>query len=176
MNPFVVPRNASPTVQVAKTDYAVNEGDFITDTDDGPRTFQEGDRRDYPWKDMSKASGICFQRSELTPAAVLDGLSNTYLIGEKYVSWQGYDTSFDLGYDQSMYMGVDIDINRWVTKPPKHDGYALGTRQFGSAHPQACNFVFCDGSVHAIAYTINAELHRRLGNRHDGQPIDGHAF
>ena len=45
MNPFVVPRNASPTARVAKTDYAVNEGDFITDTDDGPRTFQEGDRR-----------------------------------------------------------------------------------------------------------------------------------
>ena len=30
----------------------------------------------------------------------------------------------------------------------------------------------CDGSVHAIGYDIDFEIHRRLGSRADGKPAD----
>jgi prepilin-type processing-associated H-X9-DG protein len=43
---------------------------------------------------------------------------------------------------------------------------------FGSAHSNGCNFVFCDGSVRTISYGINILVHKRLANRMDGLPID----
>jgi prepilin-type processing-associated H-X9-DG protein len=48
--------------------------------------------------------------------------------------------------------------------------------RFGSAHASGCNFGFCDGSVRTISYQIDPEVHRRLGNRRDGLPIDGSRY
>lgn len=172
-NPIVVPRNANWQAQVAKTDYAVNEGDYITGTHEGPTTLQQGDSGAFAWADTTLATGIAFQRSQVSPAGVTDGLSNTYLLGEKYVSVTGYYDHSDSGYDQSAYSGVDLDINRWVLDPPLHDADAIEERRFGSAHPGGCQMVLCDGSVRTISYQIDAEVHRRLGNRMDGKPLGG---
>jgi hypothetical protein len=170
-HPSLIPRNAQWVASVAKSDYAVSEGDYITDTREGPATLQEGDSGAYAWKDTSLATGICFQRSEVRPADITDGLSNTYMIGEKYVNYKHYDTADDLGHDQCMYTGVDVDINRWVLNPPLEDSRSSDMRRFGSAHAGACHFVLCDGSTRSISYSIDAEVHRRLGNRRDGFPV-----
>ncbi len=120
-HPFLVPYNADWIDEVAKTDYAVSEGDYITDTGPGPRSLAEGDSGKFAWKDTKKATGISFQRSEVAPASVHDGLSQTYLVGEKRVVRDAIDTFDDSGYDQSMYSGVDLDLNRWVLAPPLPD-------------------------------------------------------
>ena len=44
--------------------------------------------------------------------------------------------------------------------------------RFGSAHSSGCNFVFCDGSVHTISYSIDGLTYMYLGNRKDLQAID----
>ncbi len=52
-NVMVPPFNADWVPWVAKTDYAVNEGDFITDTPAGPATLAEGDSVTYDWSDTT---------------------------------------------------------------------------------------------------------------------------
>jgi prepilin-type processing-associated H-X9-DG protein len=49
-------------------------------------------------------------------------------------------------------------------------------RRFGSAHPGGCHFVFCDGAIKLITFQIDAEVHRRLGNRQGGKPVDRDQF
>lgn len=159
------PHNAEWVPQVAKTDYAVNEGDFITNTGEGPGTLEEGDQRNYPWPDTSLATGICYLRSEVRPAEITDGMSNTYLVGEKYVSVPNYDTYSDFGHDQSMYSGVDLDVSRWVLETPRRDAAVVDKFRFGSAHADGCHFLFCDGSVRSVNYSIDRNVHQHQGTR-----------
>ena len=58
----------------------------------------------------------------------------------------------------------------------RHARATYNSATFGSAHANGFHMAFCDGSVQMISYTINQETHRRLGNRKDGQAIDGKAF
>jgi len=56
-------------------------------------------------------------------------------------------------------------------QPPKRYLWA-----FGGPHPGGWQAVFCDGSVHFMSYDMDLLLHRNLGNRQDGNPIDGSQF
>jgi prepilin-type N-terminal cleavage/methylation domain-containing protein/prepilin-type processing-associated H-X9-DG protein len=168
-NQFFPPFNAIPTANVAKIDYAVNEGDYITNTGTGPPTLAIGDSPAYVWLDVSQATGVCFQRSELRWADIKDGLSATYLVGEKYVMATAYQSAADPGYDQSWNSGVDLDMNRWTIDPPRQDASTQYERRFGSAHAGGCHMALCDGSVRFVNYSIDAATHRALGHRRDGK-------
>jgi prepilin-type processing-associated H-X9-DG protein len=75
----------------------------------------------------------------------------------------------DFGDDQAAYIGDDRDIRRWTEEPPLRDQRDLDAPDsFGSRHPSSWNALFADGSVHSLSYTLDAEIHRAQGNRHDG--------
>ena len=187
--------NCDPTNVTSRSDYAANAGDqpicqFGNNPDGwGPPSLEEGDRPDYPWPNTSSFTGIAFLRSTVRVADVRDGTSNTYMIGEKYLNPDDYTTGLDGGDDEGIFCGFANDNQRTAYRgwPPAQDrpGDArlfeiepgqLSTCSFGSAHAGVCNFVFCDGSVHQISYALDPEVHRRLGNRYDGLPIDGSTF
>lgn len=170
-HPSVIPVNADWVPVVAKTDYAINEGDHPTGTDGGPNSVSEGDSPGYPWTSMSEATGVSFLRSRVRRSEISDGLTNTILAGEKNVTVDGYLTSSDPGNDQSMYSGVDWDVNRWTTEPPIPDGSVPASTRFGSAHASGCQVIFCDGHVAMIAWSIDQNIFRLLGNREDGEVI-----
>ena len=165
-----ITRNARPVQRTYKTDYAICEGDFITDTREGPQTLAEGDNPSYRWRQL-EATGISFQRSRIRPAEIRDGLSVTYVLGEKHVDRSAYDTLDDLGYDQSLLAGVDLDLNRWVINRPLRDSQRGSSREFGSAHSSGWNVAFCDASVRRLTFHIDPIVHARLGNRRDGLTV-----
>ncbi len=140
---------------------------------------------DADWDNLpggaNHATGVTFRRSMIAAAHVRDGTSNTYLYGEKYLCPDYYSDGSGYASDQGWDLGYDYDINVWTVPDaecvPRQDrpGLYYG-RAFGSAHPSGFQVVFCDGSVHAMSYSLDPTVHRWLGNRKDGQAIAAGAF
>jgi hypothetical protein len=107
-------------------------------------------------------------RSRITAAHVRDGLSRTYLVGEKYLSVGNESTGMDQSDDWSMYTGYQDDVCRTTYQPPGRAGNELKTCRFGSSHPAAWHVAFCDAAVRGLSYEIDPAVHRSLGNRADG--------
>ena len=151
-----------------KTDYAVNGGSVDPKLGYIPLTLEQGDDALFPWQDISSGNGICYLRSEVKTGQITDGMSNTYLFGEK---WVRTDALRDLGDDTAMYCGYDKDNTRWTNLPPVADNDEEHWDQFGSAHPGIVLFTMCDGSTRSIAIEIDPEIHQCLGARNGGNVV-----
>ncbi|MCX7429098.1 MAG: DUF1559 domain-containing protein [Planctomycetia bacterium] len=167
---------------VAKMCYCVNGGTVLLGIQSLPFTLDDA-RSFTNWIDTSSCNGIAHQRSQTRVADVSDGTSNTYLLGEKNVDPERYDTYSRPGDSQSMFNGHDHDNTRYAGIDVHFDPareYALipDTRGeshhecFGGPHPGACLFAFCDGSVHSISYSIALAVHGELAARNDGKAVN----
>jgi prepilin-type N-terminal cleavage/methylation domain-containing protein/prepilin-type processing-associated H-X9-DG protein len=206
---------------VAKGDYAGNSGGAFMHATIGnsasqsfssyPQTLTEGDNFAWPnmttpqepgtstpTQNMEYQNGVIFAASEVKPAQIVDGLSKTYLVGEKFVAPKAYDdnkaygtSTGGYGDNQSMYIGYEWD-NQRVAYSPKH---VLSTKvadfqpsadsdapaddikavtAFGSAHAGGLNMAFCDGSVQSVSYDIDSNLHREQAIRNDEGDVEGY--
>lgn len=174
-------RLAGPITGIALMDYAANGGelfDSATGFGAGPGTLAEGDagrwgkRGVFP--DLTNVTGITHVRSKFSASDVSDGLSNTYLVGEKYVNAADYATTSDLGDDQGPFASDERDSVRWAVF---FGGYLAPQRDivnvdyswnWGSAHATSFSMARCDGSVTGMSYSVDEATHRRLANRRDG--------
>jgi type II secretory pathway pseudopilin PulG len=112
--------------------------------------------------------GMAYRMSRLQAASVFDGLSNVYLLGEKYVPADAYESGTDPGDNGPMLVGYSAGNVRWGVEPPTPDRQrGLHPTAFGSAHPAGWNSAFGDGSVRTLTYTIDADLHKKLSSRDD---------
>lgn len=159
---------------VLKTDYAINSGDTGVNQYSGPDTIEEATSTTYKWPANGTFTGVSFQRSEVTVPMVTDGLSHTYLLGEKYLDPASYINGADKGDNDAATQGFDNDMCR-IAGPgngPMPDTRGVSRILiFGSAHAEGFQMVFCDGSVHMIDYEIDPDVHSHLANRADGQSI-----
>lgn len=127
------------------------------------------------------SNGILIRRDELTFSDVTDGLSNTYLVGEKahedstqdIPGWLGVENYPGNGDNASPLLSLtNYPINYFQGSETNggviNNSYRKG---FSSFHPGGVQFVFGDGSVHFISETINVNTHRDLGRRADGNVL-----
>ena len=140
-----------------------------------PKGYTQIDTFNFPpEKDQS---GVNFLGAEISIAQITDGTSKVYMVGEKYVNPDQYesDGQADGGDNHSCYQGFDWDINRWATDawPATQDRPGLDAYQrFGGPHAGVWQAVFCDGSVHVLPFEMENTIHKRLANRFDGEAID----
>lgn len=152
---------------IARSDYAANAGNRISG---------------WSGYNTTNQTGVIYDRAGLRKSAIQDGLSNTYLIGERFLNPDFYTDGSSSGNDQGWTVGHDFDVFRCTdfkandpitssTYAPRRDQPGINIREsFGSAH-EVFHMALCDGSVHSISYSITPETHYRLGNRSDGSPI-----
>jgi prepilin-type N-terminal cleavage/methylation domain-containing protein/prepilin-type processing-associated H-X9-DG protein len=122
------------------------------------------------------ATGIEYCGSLIRVSDIKDGVSNTYMLGEKYLNPDEYATGNDAGDNEDALMGDNQDISRWFYSasvpllqdtPGQYNGVS-----FGSAHSSGFQMAFCDGSVQMMNYTINITVHGQLCDRRDGKVVD----
>ena len=183
------PKPYGDVAMVARADYAINGGSSHVFSSIGPIDFAQGDDPKY-WKTGTSTvnfSGISHMRTAVAARRISDGLSSTYLVGEKSVETDQYATGQSIGDNESMYAGYCTDLHRFagaverIAMPvplppfvqPLNDNEtatpainaAIG---FGSAHATGFHMAYCDGATHFIGYDIDPEVHFRAGHRSDG--------
>jgi prepilin-type N-terminal cleavage/methylation domain-containing protein len=153
-----------------------------------------GDRNSYPagYLDDPTANGAIIQgkatevdgvvttwHSRTSLASIIDGTSNTIMVGEKHIyptkfgtaesDMAGYHGGWDAPRNIGRVGGPEFPIASGPTFFVENSDD--DERVFGSCHPGICQFVFCDGSVRSLLVSIPVDVYRLLCVRNDGQPI-----
>lgn len=103
-----------------------------------------------------------------TIQTIQDGSSNTVLVGTKYVQLSQYGRTAGNGWDEGILQGA------WGG--PGRDSYTFlqdstvaANNQWGGAFPGGSMFLFGDGAVRTIPYSINGTQFQYLMRPDDGQ-------
>lgn len=124
----------------------------------------------------AREDGIFAFKNKISFPQVVDGTSNTLMLGEKWLKPADYQTGTGDGDKNSCWIGGKVDTLRSSNgekRPPQRDPTPGDHhRAFGSPFPGGCNFAFADGSVRLIRYTIPPRTFGYLCSRDDGNPID----
>jgi hypothetical protein len=124
---------------------------------------------------------VIYGGSETTAGQIPDGLSNTFLLGEKNLDPKHYNTGMNINDNQGAYTGFNWDNCRVVktNAPPSPDTYgttgnnvnSTWASRFGSAHKDIWQVAYCDGSVSNLSFSVSIRVATQLANRRDGGPV-----
>ena len=147
----------------ARTDYAINGGCSTAAGSNG----KDGGSINF----VLEHDGVWAMGRRTSVKNIVDGLSNTYLVGEKAMDVLHYATGEDVG-DRAPIAGLNDNFGaansyvRFAASPaaPDIEKNCLACHNFGSAHADAWNVSMADGSVHAVSYSMDVRLHRMLAS------------
>ncbi len=144
----------------ARTDYAMNGGPAEIDHEATPN------RREAPAIKLT-GDGVWVLGSRTKLNRLRDGLSQTYLVGEKAMDLDKLDTGDGFGDRSPLagYHGVSISSHsyvRYAARAPKRDhaSNCLECHDFGSIHSAGWNVAFADGHVAMMDYSLDLFVHR----------------
>jgi prepilin-type N-terminal cleavage/methylation domain-containing protein len=171
----------------ARCDYAANGGENFVWYGPGPGSLAAAPG--YAFPSARDHTGIVMVHNRFKFTDITDGLSNTFMIGEKSICPDYCLTGQSLGDDQGPFVADERDSYRaaaWDCEPncstanlmpPQEDTPGVDdTFGFGSAHSGGLYFVLCDASVRFVNYSITEMVYRRLANRKDGCTLDPNQF
>ncbi|QDT98642.1 DUF1559 domain-containing protein [Gimesia aquarii] len=144
-------------------------------------------------------NGILFLNSSIKMRDVIDGTSNTFLVGESrwwfavgqnspygtYFTWASSTRNASNSSHVNVVAAAVDPINTPLvdyfpsdgpyTNHPAGIGAVVGThtRCFGSWHVGGAHFTMADGSVQFVGENIDLALYRQLAQRQDGLPLGG---
>ncbi|MEM9586480.1 MAG: DUF1559 domain-containing protein [Planctomycetota bacterium] len=142
----------------ARTDYAMNGGPALLDAESDKLIHHQAD-------------GIWIFGQVNRFRRVLDGTSQTYLIGEKAMDSLHYRSGECFGDRSPVAGAADLRATthsyvRYAARQPgvdvKHN--CKSCHDFGSAHFAGWNVAMADGSVRMMGYGLDLQLHRHLAS------------
>ena len=152
--PLVEPYLSRYGERGARTDYAMNGG---------PALVSELDDRVI----INQYDGAWVLGKRVKLNRVFDGLSYTYLLGEKAMDSLRYATGDCFGDRAPLAGWHDTRVSshsyvRYAARSPQIDSVdnCLVCHDFGSAHPAGWNAAMSDGSVRLFNYSMDMEVHR----------------
>jgi prepilin-type N-terminal cleavage/methylation domain-containing protein len=163
----------SATVTGALGDYAGNHGDLSPGATGAATDFYYGGNGTGVLI-TSRARCVAGKPTEWIDRIrihnVSDGLSNTFLAGERHVPMTRLGILPD---DGSVYDGNSFHFASRLAGPGAQlarsvNDLSAGVYSFGSWHQEVCHFLMADGSVRAVSDQISTTVLGSLSNRHDG--------
>jgi prepilin-type N-terminal cleavage/methylation domain-containing protein len=148
--------NVPPSPMGAKCDYAACAGDDRDEVGLGG-----------PFEPPVDLRGIIGVKSTVRFADITDGLSNTLMVGEKFLHPLDKDRGTCPGDNETLYTGLDNDTVRSTKFPPMQafSGNRLYPLRFGSYHHGTFNVAYCDGTVRQVSFSVNQNVWKAAGTR-----------
>jgi len=156
-------------------DYACNGGQFYSAIVDDPNC--QGVMCQAMCQ-LDGAGNITSTQSRTGIGDILDGTSQTFLVGEKHSVQSQWGNSGPTWGEGAVWNG---DFPRNFSRIAGQTKWNLGQGptdmagpwhcKFGSWHPGVCQFLFADGHIVPLANSLDMDTLQKLAVRNDGQVI-----
>jgi prepilin-type N-terminal cleavage/methylation domain-containing protein/prepilin-type processing-associated H-X9-DG protein len=163
---FLCPSDASPgTFTVANTTVDVAHANYV-----GVFGTNEPDLN------PADGNGTFYRNSQVKFADIMDGLSNTYIVGER-------SSDIALATWTGAIPGAQVPLQKDPSQTEGHFFLVLGRGDhlpnakeshiddFYSRHMQGLNCLFADGSVHSIGNGVNPDVWAALQTKAGNEPV-----
>ncbi|MCI0360765.1 MAG: DUF1559 domain-containing protein [Planctomycetaceae bacterium] len=133
----------------------------------GPMSFHLGSQPDC--HAAGRCNGLFFRTTYAEPqrlADILDGSSNTFLVGEDVPEHNDHSAAF---YANSDYASCHAPLN-YFPKPATPRDWP-NVMSFRSRHPGGASFCFADGGVRFVAQTMDHAMYRALSTKNGREAV-----